>query len=215
MEKINRRKLLQYLGVGSVGAGLVLTGCEPKGKAAAVVATDSTHHHNHQANTAGLSDRTKELIGKKFFDDHEARTVRVLGDLILPKDERSGNASDAGVPEFINFMMLDQPQRQTSIRGGLRWLDVQCMKRHSKSFVECSEADQKAMLDDIAYPSRAKPEMSQGVAFFNNFRDLVSTGFWTSKMGIEDLGYMGNVAVAEWKGAPQEILDKLGVSYDA
>ena len=74
----------------------------------------------------------------KFFTPHEWQTVRVLVDLIIPKDERSGSATEAGVPEFMDFMMLDQPTRQVGMRGGLAWLDVECQKRFDKLFVDCA-----------------------------------------------------------------------------
>jgi gluconate 2-dehydrogenase gamma chain len=155
----------------------------------------------------------------KFFTAHEWRTVRMLVDILLPRDDRSGSATDAGVPEFMDFMMLDQPARQVAMRGGLAWLDAECEQRFDKRFVDCAEAERTAMLDDIAWPTRAvdasgrlRPELQHGVAFFNSFRDLTATGFWTSKMGIEDLRYMGNRAV-RWNGCPDEALKKLGVSY--
>ena len=149
-----------------------------------------------------------------FFTEREYETVRVLADMIIPADERSGSATDAGVPEFIDFMMVDRPQLQTPMRGGLAWIDAQCVRRYGKSFGQCSEAQRKALLDEIAYPERAEPELSHGAAFFDSFRDLVATGFWTSKAGIEDLQYMGNTFVQEWNGCPQEALEKLGVSYE-
>ena len=152
-------------------------------------------------------------MDEPFFTDHEMKTVTVLGNLIIPADERSGNAEDAGTPAFIDFMMKDQPWHQTGMRGGLRWLDHQSTRQFGKNFVDVSEAQQKKLLDQIAYPERATPEMSQGVNFFNNFRDFVATGFFTSKMGIEDLGYIGNRPNV-WQGSPQEVLDRLGVSYD-
>ena len=93
-------------------------------------------------------------------------------------------------------------------------MDVQCRKRFDKPFIECTEAEQTALLDDIAYPDIAADELSQGVAFFTSFRDLTASGFWSSKVGVDDLQYIGNTFVAEWQGCPQEILDKLGVSYD-
>jgi hypothetical protein len=149
-----------------------------------------------------------------FFTPHELDTVRVLVDLIIPRDERSGSATDAGVPEFMDFMMTDRPDGQTPMRGGLAWLDNECTERFAKTFVTCSEAERTTVLDEIAYPKRAKPEMSQGVAFFNMFRDLTASGFWSSKMGVDDLGYQGNTFVAEWKGCPPEALQKLGVQYE-
>ena len=155
----------------------------------------------------------------KFFTSHQWRTVRLLVDIVLPRDDRSGSATDAGVPEFMDFMMLDQPARQVAMRGGLAWLDAECEQRFDKRFIDCADAQRTAVLDDIAWPSRAvdasgriRPELQHGVAFFNSFRDLTATGYWTSKMGIEDLRYMGNRAV-RWNGCPAEALKKLGVSY--
>ena len=109
----------------------------------------------------------KELLAKeKFFTDHEMATITVLADIIIPKDEVSGSASDAKVPEFIEFIVKDMPQHQVPMRGGLRWLDMQCLKRYEKAFKDCSQQQQIEMVDEIAYPNKAKPEMKQGVAFF-------------------------------------------------
>ncbi len=149
----------------------------------------------------------------KFFTATEFRLVRLLADIVIPKDERSGSASDAGVPEFMDFMMIDQPARQVAMRGGLAWLDVECQERFDKTFLDCSEAQRTAVLDDIAWPERAQPARSHGVAFFNNFRDLTAAGFWTTRIGIDDLQYLGNRSVARWNGCPDEALKKLGVSY--
>lgn len=150
----------------------------------------------------------------KFFTATEFKLVRVLADIVIPKDERSGSASDAGVPEFMDFMMIDQPARQVAMRGGLAWLDVECQERFDKTFLDCADAQRTAVLDDIAWPERAHPSRAHGVAFFNSFRDLTAAGFWTTRMGIDDLQYMGNRSVARWNGCPDEALKKLGVSYD-
>ena len=136
----------------------------------------------------------------------------MLGDMILPKDSRSGSASDAGAPEFIDYIVAEQSDRQVAMRGGLAWLDGRCLQRFDKSFRDCSETDRRAVLDEIAWPKKAGPELSHGVRFFNTMRDLVATGFWTSKIGIDDLGYMGNRPVMEWTGAPDAVLKKLGLS---
>jgi gluconate 2-dehydrogenase gamma chain len=150
----------------------------------------------------------------KFFTPHEWRTVRILVDLIIPADERSGSATDAGVPEFMDFFIDAYPHLRLPIRGGLGWLDAEARGRFGKPFVEAAEAERTAILDDIAWPARARPEMSQGVAFFNRFRDLTSSGFWSTRMGMEDLRFMGNRAMLTWDGCPPEALAKLGVSYD-
>jgi hypothetical protein len=157
--------------------------------------------------------RRGQAFQPQFFTPHEYQTVGILVDLIIPRDERSGSATDAGVPEFMDFILNDQKGQQTPMRGGLAWLDTECRERFGRDFTDCDDAQRRALLDDIAWPAKARPEMSQGVAFFNRFRDLTATGFWSSKMGVEDLGYMGNTAVAEWKGCPDEQLKRLGVSY--
>ena len=150
----------------------------------------------------------------QFFTAAEFRLVTTLADIVIPKDERSGSASDAGVPEFMDFMMIDQPTRQIAMRGGLAWLDRECQQRFDKVFLDCAEAQRTAVLDDIAWPGRSKPEHAHGVAFFTSFRDLTAAGFWTTRMGIDDLQYLGNRSVARWNGCPDAALKKLGVSYD-
>jgi hypothetical protein len=156
----------------------------------------------------------------KFFTAHEWATVRLLADIVIPKDERSGSATDALVPEYMDFTMTDpligereREQRQTAMRGGLAWLDLECQDRFAKTFLACGEAERKAVLDDIAWPEKAeeRPALRPGVRFFTSFRDLTASGFWSSKMGVEDLQYMGNTYVAEWKGPPPEVLRKLGL----
>jgi gluconate 2-dehydrogenase gamma chain len=150
----------------------------------------------------------------KQFTPHEWETVRLLVDLILPADERSGSATEAGVPEFMDFMLGDDPDLQTPTRGGLAWLDHECDDRYGKTFVSCTEAERTAVLDDIAWPKRAKPQHAAGVAFFNSFRDFTASGFFSSKLGVQDLRYIGNTFVTEWTGCPPEALAKLGVRYE-
>ncbi len=146
-----------------------------------------------------------------FFTAHEHDTVRLLVDILIPRDARSESATDAGVPEFMDFLMTDQPERQLAMRGGLAWLDVECLERFDKYFVGCDASERELLLDEIAYPDRAGPELSHGVKFMNGFRDLTATGFFSSKMGVEDLQYLGNEYVTEWTGCPEEALRKLGL----
>jgi len=149
----------------------------------------------------------------KFFTASEYRTVGVLADMILPKDERSGSASDAGVPEFMDFTMTDRPRSQDWMRKGLAWIDAQSNSRFGKAFVDATQSQREAILNDIAWPDRAPQGMSEGVDFFNGFRDLTSSGFWSSEMGVKDLRYIGNVFNPNWNGCPPDALRKLGVSY--
>ena len=198
MDDLNRRAMLKLLGAAPAAAGFVWTEAEAQ-------------QAHHQAQTARQT-RRAAAFKPKFFTTHEYATVLVLIDLVIPKDERSGSATDAGVHEFMDFMMVDQPARQTAMRGGLAWIDRECLRRHDTTFVGCTDAQRKALLDDISWPQKARPELSHGVAFFNSFRDLTASGFWTSKMGMNDLQYMGNTFVPEWKGCPDEALKKLGVT---
>ncbi|MBU1823026.1 MAG: gluconate 2-dehydrogenase subunit 3 family protein [Bacteroidetes bacterium] len=163
--------------------------------------------------------RTKEeaihdaqLMKMTFFTPAEMATLAVLSDIIIPADEKSGSASQSGVPDFIEFMVKDQPNWQTPFRGGLSWLDLESRKRFDKVFTSLSKEQQLKIVDDIAYPQKAKPEMSQGVAFFNIMRNFTATGFYTSEIGIKDLGYMGN-RPNQWDGVPEKVLKQYGLSY--
>lgn len=158
--------------------------------------------------------RDAKLMAEKFFTPHELQTVTVLADMIIPADAKSGSASQSGVPAFIEFMMKDQPRNQTPFRGGIRWLDNTCVKRYGKQFVACTKAQQTEIVDDIAYPEKSRPDTSQGVAFFSLMRNFTATGFFTSKIGIADLGYMGNVP-NQWDGVPPDVLKQYGLSYDS
>jgi hypothetical protein len=147
-----------------------------------------------------------------FFNEHETATITVLADMVIPADDRSGSASEAGVVEFIDFNVGDQEELQVPIRGGLAWLDAYCRKQHGTPFVKSDREQREQILDTIAWPSKAAPELSAGVAFFSRFRDLVAAGFWSSKMGVDDLQYSGNVYVQEWIGCPQEVLERLDIT---
>jgi hypothetical protein len=153
----------------------------------------------------------------KFFTPHEWRTVRVLSDMIIPKDERSGSATDAKAPEFIDFMLMDKETSEASkvsMRGGLAWLDAEHRHRYGKNFVDASDAQRRGVLDDIAYPRKAKPELAAGTAWFTRFRSNVGSAFFSSAMGWQDLKYIGNVFNPNWNGCPPEATKKLGVSYE-
>jgi gluconate 2-dehydrogenase gamma chain len=155
--------------------------------------------------------------GPKFFDKHEWATVAMLADYVIPKDEHSGSATDAKVPEYMDFLLSEKDanvNQQVAFHGGLAWLDTECRKRFQKTFIASSDTQRRQLLDDIAYPGKAKPEMSYGVAFFNRFRDMTASGFFSSAIGWKDLQYMGNVFNPGYDGCPPAALEKLGVSYD-
>jgi hypothetical protein len=140
----------------------------------------------------------------------------MLADYIIPRDERSGSATDAKAPEFVDFMLMDAKTSDAdrlAMRGGLAWLDTESRRRFGANFVAATDVQRRKLLDDIAWPAKAPPEMSAGVAFFNNFRDAIASGFYSSAMGWKDLQYVGNVFNPNWNGCPEPALRKLGVSY--
>ena len=155
-------------------------------------------------------ERDNALKAAKFFNEHEMATIAILSDIIIPKDGKSGSATDAKVPEFIEFIVKDMPDHQTPMRGGLKWLDIQCLNRFQKTFKEASEKQRIEMVEDIAYPKKVKPGMQQGTAFFSLMRDLTASGFFTTEMGVKDLGYVGNVP-NKWTGVPADVLKQYGM----
>jgi len=158
-----------------------------------------------------------QQVAPKFFNAHEWKTVRVLVDYIIPRDERSGSATDAKVPEYIDYLLAEKdanPATQVAMQGGLAWLDTESRSRFQKAFIDATDDQRRQVLDDIAYPAKAKPGMSYGVSFFNRIRDMTASGFFSSAMGFKDLQYVGNVFNPSYDGCPQPALDKLGVSYD-
>ena len=202
MKPITRRTALQLFASAPVAAAIVWTPAE----------AEQAHHDAQQARAAAAKSAT--AFKPKFFSAHEYATVGILVDLIIPRDDRSGSATDAGVPEFMDFMMMDQPARQVAMRGGLAAIDRLCENRYDKRFTALTDAQRRAVLDEIAYTTNRDAGLQHEITFFNSFRDLTATGFWTTKMGIEDLQYQGNVFLDEWTGCPDAALKKLGVKYE-
>ena len=213
---MDRRKSLKAIAVGTLSASVLLDACKTDNKkpAAETKAAEPENGGFNLDRAAEERAREKELLSTTFFTPHEMATITILADIIIPKDEISGSASEAKVPDFIEFMVKDRPDNQIPMRGGLRWLDVQCLKRFDKSFVDCSEQQRMEMVDEIAWPNKAKnkPELAPGVAFFNLMRDFTASGFFTSQMGVKDLGYVGNTP-NKWNGVPDDVLKQYGLSY--
>jgi gluconate 2-dehydrogenase subunit 3-like protein len=217
--EIGRRSALRLIGTAPIAVAFTLGANEAAAAA-------------EKAATAVKAAAAGKAYVPKFFNPQEWKTVRILVDMIIPKDERSGSATDAGVPEFMDYLMndptdtdLQRERRQTAMRGGLAWINSVSERRFGHGFAEATETERTAILDEIAYskdeqedeaemrePRDLRVMVKHGPSFFNSFRDLTASGFWSSKMGVEDLGYMGNKFVAEWKGAPPEVLAKLGLS---
>jgi gluconate 2-dehydrogenase gamma chain len=208
---MDRRELLKYMAASPLAATGLLTGADAL--AADPEGLLSAPPEFANGRTPEEQTRDAELAKQKFLTEAELKTVTVLAELIIPADEKSGGATQAGVPAFIEFMAKDQPHLQTPLRGGLRWLDNQANKQFGKAFTLCAPGQQTTLLDQIAYPEQAKPEMKPGVAFFSLMRNLTASGYFSSQVGHQYLGYQGNRPNV-WDGVPQEVLAKFGLKYD-
>ena len=216
---MNRRETLKSLFVGSIATGIGLSGCKPESKEISADQEIPAWPHEY-GRTPEEKIVDAKLFSEQFFNEHELETLAILCDIILPADESSGSATEAGVPDFLEFMMKDYERLQLPIRGGLMWLDTESNKRFSNQFKALNSGEQLAIIDDIAYPPVLKPgeeapltQFSAGISFFTLLRNLTMTGFFTSEMGIELLGYQGNRPNV-WDGVPQEVLDEHGLAYD-
>ena len=205
---MDRRKSLKTIAFTTITAGVIADACKTGKKTIATTESVSTIDRMPEEK-AHEEDIKKE---DKFFTPEEFATITLLADIIIPKDEVSGNASDAKVADFIEYIVKDEPDYQTPLRGGLRWLDIQCLNNYQKAFKDCSGQQQIAMIDQIAYPARAKPEMSYGVSFFNLMRNLTATGFYSTQIGWNDIGYVGN-RPNQWNGVPDEVLKQYNIAY--
>lgn len=209
---MNRRDTLKSIILGSVATGFALNGCAPDSSSS----TDelpSLEETPLYGRTEDEKLRDKKLNETDFFNEHELLTIAVLCDIILPKSDKYTSANDAEVTAFIEFITKDLKDHQTPLRGGLMWLDSFSNKLYNKEFIKCSEEEQFYICDQIAYPEKTKPELIQGEAFFTRMRNLTLTGYYTSKIGMEELGYKGNTPNV-WDGVPEHILKKHGFEYE-
>jgi len=208
---MDRRESLKSLLLASLaGATLGTSACQTESKEQP--AADATSLYGR---TPEEKERDAELMAEVFLNPHELETIAVLCDLILPPTDTAGSATDAGVPEFIEFISKDIPSHQLPLRGGLMWLDAEANKRFNTVFKNCNNQQQLQIVDDIAYPDPEgkKPDMAYGIRFFRLMTNLTLTGYYTSEMGIKDLGYVGNTPNI-WDGVPEEVLKEHGLAYD-
>lgn len=211
---MDRRESIKSIVLGSIAGSLVLNGCNPSSDAE-VNEKLNKEKEKHFGRTPEEKELIAELNAEQFFNEHEMATISVLSNLILPPDEKYGGPLDAGVPEFIEFMAKDFPPFQITLRGGLMWLDHKSNTEYNLEFKSAAENQQKEILDLIAYPDIEIPDNEQPleIQFFSLMRNLTLTGYYTSKMGIEDLGYKGNTSNI-WDGVPEEVLKQHGVAYE-
>ncbi len=210
---MDRRKSIKTLLVGSVATGTLIEACNTADKKTdASAAAAAKPAEDDPTRMAEEKEYLKNIESTTFFTPEERVTLTILGDIIIPRDEVSGSASDAKVTDFLEFIVKDKPEHQTPMRGGLRWLDLYALNHYGKTFRELPEKQQLEIVDLIAYPKKAKGEFKQGATFFTLMRNLTITGFYTTEIGFKDIGYVGN-RPNQWNGVPEDVLKQYNLAY--
>lgn len=205
---MERRESIKAMMLGSLGTSFLLNGCLD---ISAEQLQEKIWKYQYGRTPAEMA-HDQNLLGQQFFDKHQLKTITRLAQLILPPHEK-GSIEEAEVPEFIEFIVKDIPSLQDPLRSGLNWLKQESINQFQNSFVDCSNEQQKSILDDIAYEKEELNEQPEGIVFFALIRDLVLTGYFTSAVGLKDLGYMGN-SPNVWDGIPEEVLKEHNMTYD-
>ncbi|MFY0686502.1 MAG: gluconate 2-dehydrogenase subunit 3 family protein [Cyclobacteriaceae bacterium] len=209
---MDRRESIKSLLVGTMAGGAIVTGCEAPAEVAATT-QDVSEATGVYGRTPDEQARDLRLLQEEFFSESELDTISTLCDLILPGTDGYQAASAADVAGFIEFIAKDIKSHQLPLRGGLMWLNSFANEVFNESFVKLTTDQQKSLLDQIAYPEEADPNLSQGVKFFSLMTNLTLTGYYTSEIGVKELGFVGNTP-NDWDGVPQDVLDKHGLSYE-
>jgi gluconate 2-dehydrogenase gamma chain len=191
-KSVSRRDVLKSLSVGAA-AGSVLR----------VIPLQAAEYAHSLIASEKAASKTAQYA-PKFFSPAQYKTLRKLCETILPADADCGGALEAGAPEFIDLLTSENRQYQLSLGGGLMWLDSACTDRYGNAYLNCTTQQQTEILDRIAYRknSEQNPGLSQGIEFFAFLRNLTADGFFTSKIGIQYLGYIGNSFLPEFPGCP-------------
>ncbi|MEX2260642.1 MAG: gluconate 2-dehydrogenase subunit 3 family protein [Bryobacteraceae bacterium] len=190
-DELSRREILR-----NIGLGLTLTA------GGADLLSAQAAQHVHQA----VAEQKKSGPYKpKCFTAHEYRTLQKLADLIVPADEKSKGAIEAGAPEFIDLLASNNADLAAIFTGGLAWMDREMERRHKANFVSATPEQQTALLDAIAYRKNDAPEIAPGIRFFAWARNMTVDAFYTSRTGVDDLGYKGNGSMSEFS-VPEEAI---------
>lgn len=203
--RIGRRDALKVLGAAPAAAMVAITPAAARETAQAMAMPPR----------GGAAPAAAGPYQPRALDPREYRLLGVLAEWIIPPDERSAGANAAGVPACVDDWLAQRRGRWLDeIRGGFLWLDIEARRQFGHDFADCATAQQKQLLDRIAWPDRATIDDANAAAFFNRLRDAVVSAFFSSKIGVADLGYMGNTMVAHWQGCPDAVLARLDVSYE-
>src|SRR5882762_1287955 len=162
MQGISRRDVLRTLAVGIAGGGVL--------RVIPLEATELAHQMVHKERAVAPAGK----YAPKYFTPKQYETIISLCDAIIPKDEKSGGAVEAGAPEFIDLLTSENEEFQVKLGGGLLWLDSRCVDQYGKVYLECTPEQKTEIMDLIAYRENAKQDhaLSQGVAFFAFLRNM-------------------------------------------
>jgi Gluconate 2-dehydrogenase subunit 3 len=189
---VSRRDVLRTLAIGAAGGSVL--------QMIPAEAAEYVHQVVQKEKAASAAGK----YAPRYFSAHPYEMLKSLCDTIIPKDDHSGGAVEAGAPEFIDLLTSENDEYQVKLGGGLMWLDNFCADHYAKTYLDCEPQQRKEVLDLIAYRKNAKqhPSLSQGVAFFAFLRKMTCDGFYSSKIGIADLQYIGNTSLHEFPGCP-------------
>lgn len=211
---MDRREALKSLLLAPVASGVIAsTSCTSNSSSASQITWTSLPDSYSYGRTEVEKRRDQELFGEAYFSEHELVTIAVLCDIILPSDHPNGGALDAGLPEFVEFMVKDRANFKLPIRGGISWLDSYAIDLYQADFISVTEAQRLIICDAIAYPDVETPELQPGISFFTLMRNLTLTGYYTTALGFNDLGYQGNTPNV-WDGVPENVLNKHQMAYE-
>ena len=189
-KSISRRDVLKSLAIGATASSVLR------------VIPAQAAEHAHKMITAEKA--ATNTYAPKFFAAHDYKTLQTLCETIIPADADCGGAIEGGAPEFIDLLTSENIDYQRILGGGLLWLDATCSDRYNAAFTDCSPAQQKEILDQIAYVNNAvsDPSLNQAIEFFSFLRNMTADGFFTSEIGIKYLGYIGSTFLKEFPGCP-------------
>ncbi len=212
---MDRRKSIQTIILGAGASALAFHGCKTDGEKAVNEEISATDNTKYFGRTPEELERIEKLNAEQLFNKHEMETIAVLSTVILPPKEPHGGPIEADVPEFIEFMGKDIPEMQNTLLGGLMWMDHKSNTEFGTEFKSATLEQQKQICDEICFHDPKVPLDKQAleIQFFALMRNLTVSGYYTSKVGIADLGYKGNMPNV-WDGVPQDVLDQHGVAYD-
>lgn len=218
---VTRRRALQVLAAGAAGAAaLPAAGCTVESAPDATTggAVEPPPGGNPlAAGTPTDPDLVRPVVWWDLvLTDEELETLAALCDVIIPADDRSPSASAVGAHDFIDEWVSAPYDGNRNdlvlVRGGVVWLDIESNERFGSAFTGLSDDQKREICDDICYEPNAAPEHVAAARFFDKVRDLTSTAFWTTQEGMDDLGFVGNRAMATFDGPPREVLERLGLA---